>query len=364
MNVLGPCPRRRETGSRLSSTGRRFRGALGRAAVLALMLAALAACSGEGPAGAGANDAGAVPSVGVTGELRSAESAYFGPPAIPDIWNYTIAFMAPDGLPIQAGRPLLRFDAQELMGKLRDKSNELNEKKKELDRTRIVAREVLAELSLQVQEAQANLDKARLKADIPANLLAAREYRENQLLLERAELELQLRRVDLENEEVVQATEVRILEREVAVLEGDVQRYQASIDSMTIMAPRPGVVIHVRDRRNNKMAVGDNVWGGRRVIEFPDLEQLEAHIEIPERESARIRIGQEVRFTMDAAPDRVFLGEITELASVIHTRSPTQPDKVFDATVRLLNPDTELMRPGMNINAQVLLAPAPEVAGL
>ena len=83
-----------------------------------------------------------------------------------------------------------------------------------------------------------------------------------------------------------------------------------------------------------------------------------------DEEAARVRVGQQVRFTLDAAPDKVFLGEITELASVIHTRSINQPDKVFDATVRLLNPDTELMRPGMNINAEVLLDRGQEVAGL
>ncbi len=330
----------------------------------AALAVALSGCgAGDSIPGAG-NSSASGPSVTVTGELRSAESAFFGPPAIPDVWNYTIAYMAPDGVPIQAGRPVLRFDTQDLMTRLRDKGNELNEKQKELERTRIVAKEVIADLSLQVQEAEADLDKAKLKADIPETLLAAREYRENQLILERSQLELALRREELAREKIIQATEVKILEREVAVLQGDVDRFQASIESMTIMAPRPGVVIHVRDRRNNKMAVGDNVWGGRRVIEFPDLEQLEAHVEIPEREAARVRVGQQVRFTMDAAPDKVFLGEITALASVVHTRSISQPDKVFDATVRLLNPDTELMRPGMNINAQVMLEAAPEVAGL
>jgi multidrug resistance efflux pump len=302
--------------------------------------------------------------VRVTGELQSADSAFFGPPAVPDIWNYTIAYLAPDGMPVPEGRPVLRFDTQELMTKLRDKKNALNEKQKELERVRIVARETLAELSLQVQEASADLEKARMKADIPESLLAARDYRENQLLLARATLQEALRKEELERERVIQATEVEILEREVAVLQGDADRYQASIDSMTLLAPRPGVVIHVRDRRNNKVSVGDNVWGGRRVVEFPNLDQLEAHVEIPEREAARVRVGQQVRFTLDAAPDKVFLGEITELASVIHTRSINQPDKVFDATVRLLNPDTELMRPGMNINADVLLESGQEVAGL
>ncbi len=303
--------------------------------------------------------------VSVTGELQSANSRYFGPPAIADIWNYTISFMAPDGVEIDAGKPVLGFNTQELKTQLRDKNNELNEKRKELDRTRIIAKEQLAELSLSVEEAEADLDKAGLKAEIPANLLAARDYRENQLLLERAELELALRTEVLARERVVQATEVEILEREIAVLEVDADRIENSINSMTIMSPGPGVVIHVRDRRNNKMAVGDNVWGGRRVIEFPDMTQLEAHVEIPERESARIRVGQQVRFTMDAAPEKDFIGEITSLASVIHTRSTNQPDKVFDATVKLLNPDTEIMRPGMNINAEILLETTPsEVAGL
>jgi HlyD family secretion protein len=99
---------------------------------------------------------------------------------------------------------------------------------------------------------------------------------------------------------------------------------------------------------------------GRRVIEFPDLRQLEVYLEIPERESARIAVGQTVRFSLDAAPDKVFEGEITELASVVHTRSINQPAKIFDATVTLRNPDPELMRPGMSVNAEILLG---QVAG-
>jgi hypothetical protein len=302
--------------------------------------------------------------VKVTGELQSANSAYFGPPAIPDVWRYTVAYMAPDGSMVAKGRPILRFDTQELMTKLRDKNNALNEKQKELEKARIVAREQLAELGLQVEEAKTALDKAKLKAEIPEELLAAKDYRENQLLAERARLAHALRKEELARERVIQETEVKILEREVAVLQVEADRLQASIQSMSIIAPRDGVVIHVRGHRGNKTAVGDNVWGGRRVIEFPDLAKLEAHVEIPERESARIRVGQTVRFTLDAAPDREFIGEIVELASVIHTRSVNQPDKVFDATVLLQNPDPELMRPGMNVNAEILVGQRTEVAGL
>lgn len=326
------------------------------------LLALLAACSGEAT-GPGVADGAAGPdAISVTGELRSANSRQFGPPPIPDIWNYTIAFMAPDGAMVNAGDPILRFDTQELLTKTRDKRNALNEKEKELEKQIILGKERLAELKLSVEEARAALDKAGLKADIPKTLLASREYHEHQLQLEHARINLALREAELRKEGRIQQTEEQILEREIAVLRAEVDQLQGWISSMTIRAPTEGVVIHTTDRRNNKHSVGDNVWGGRTVIELPELSQLELHLEVPERESARIAVGQRVTFTLDAAPDRRFEGRITDLASVVHTRSVNQPAKVFDATAALSNPDSELMRPGMSVNAQILLG-QQEAAG-
>jgi multidrug efflux pump subunit AcrA (membrane-fusion protein) len=293
--------------------------------------------------------------VKVTGEIESASSAFFGPPAVPNIWQYTISFMAPEGRKVKAGMPILKFDPQQLMTQLRDKSNALNEKQKQLEKQEIVAREVMAELRLKEQEAVADLDKARLKADIPVELLANRDYKENKLLLKQAELTLVLRKAELEKEQRVQDTEITILKREIAVLDSEVAQFQGSVDSMTVKAASEGVVIHTVGHRNNKLEVGDNVWMGRRVMELPDLSQLQVHLEVPERESARIEVGQTVRFVVDAAPDEQFFGEIIELASVIHTKSRNQPARVFDATVSMKGPGLSIMRPGMSVSAEIYL---------
>ncbi len=293
--------------------------------------------------------------VKVTGEIESASSAFFGPPAVANIWQYTISFMAPEGRKVKAGTPILRFDPQELMTQLRDKTNALNEKQKQLEKQEIIAREVMAELKLKQQEAVADLDKARLKADIPVELLANRDYQQNKLILKQAELTLVLRKAELVKEQRVQDTEVNILKREIAVLDSEVAQFQGSVDSMTIKAAGDGVVVHTVDRRNNKHEVGDNVWMGRRVMELPDLSRLQVHLEIPERESARIEVGQAVKFVVDAAPDEQFYGEIIELASVIHTKSRNQPARVFDATVSMKSPNLAIMRPGMSVSAEIYL---------
>ena len=271
----------------------------------------------------------------VTGELRSSNSRFFGPPIVSDMWNFTIAYMAADGSMVREGMPILKFDAQELVGKVRERNNSLNEKTKELNRQRIVSREQLAELAMALEQARADRDKAALKADIPVELLARREYRENQLLLEQTELNVRLRSEELEKERVIQATEEEILLREISVLEAEIAQLQESVDRMTIHAPANGVVIHVSDRRNSKPAVGDSIWRGRRVMEFPDLARLEVHLEIPERDSALVSVGQPVRISLDAIPDRSFDGRIVNLASVIHSKSGNQPARVFDATVAL-----------------------------
>jgi len=293
--------------------------------------------------------------VRVTGEIESANSAFFGPPTVRDIGQFTISFMAPEGRVVKAGTPILKFDPQELMTKLRDKSNVLNEKQKALDKQEIVAREVIAEVRLKQQEAIADLDKAVLKADIPIELLASRDYKENKLKLLQAELTKSLRDQELEKEQHVQDTETSILKREIKVLEGEVAQYEISIKAMTVRATSPGVVIHTVGHRNNKHEVGDNVWRGRRVMELPDLTRLQVHLEIPERESARVSVGQKVKFVLDAAPDQQFYGEIVELASVIHTKSPSQPARVFDATVSMSSEDKSVMRPGMSVSAEIRL---------
>jgi len=315
-------------------------------------LSLMSACGGS-PGTPSANNNSIPTALRVAGELHSANSLYYGPPSVSEIWKYTISYMAADGSEVKRGQRILGFDTQELTARLREKSGELNTKQKELQKQQVLASDLITDLRLAVEEARAERDKAALKADIPENLLAKREYREHQLTLRQAELTLALKQAEVKAEERTQATEAGILESEISVLGAEVAMLQKSIESMTILAPDDGVVIHTTDQRGNKLEVGDNVWGGRRVIEFPDLSRLELRLEIPERKSASMKMGLPVSFVLDAAPEKRFRGEIVSLASVIRTRGIEQPAKVFDITVGLSNPDPEIMRPGMSVNAEI-----------
>ena len=72
-----------------------------------LITAQLAACSPVKDALPGDNGAGR-DIVKVTGELRSSNSRFFGPPSVHNIWQYTISFLAPDGSRVQDRKSVVR----------------------------------------------------------------------------------------------------------------------------------------------------------------------------------------------------------------------------------------------------------------
>ena len=127
---------------------------------------------------------------------------------------------------------------------------------------------------------------------------------------------------------------------------------------MRIMSKRKGIVMHQTDHNNNKFAIGDSVWGGARVTEVADLDQIIAQLEIKENDMSRVAEGQKVMFILDAYPDMEFTGTIESLSKVVRTKSKNQPSKILDAVVSIDDLNLEIMRPGMSIKATILAEPS------
>ncbi len=288
------------------------------------------------------------------GELKALETDNYSPPKIRRIWQYTIAFMAPDGSQVNPGQPVLMFKTDQLNERLLDKQGELNIKQSELKQTEVSKIETLQNKDLAVEEKKMLLDKAQRKAELPKSVIALNEYEENQLKNELAHLEYQHALDDRGLTEEKLNTEIDILKANIAKLSAEVEELNNSIKRMRIMSKRKGIVMHQTDWNNNKFAVGDSVWGGARVTEVADLEQIIAQLEIKENDMSRVSEGQKVKFTLDAYPDMEFSGTIESLSKVVRTKSKNQPSKILDATVSIDELNLEIMRPGMSIKATIL----------
>jgi len=288
-----------------------------------------------------------------SGELVAVEKDSYSPPSIRRIWRYTIAFMADDGAVVNPGQPVLMFKTDELQERLIDKQGELNIKRSELRSMQSSQVETLADKELAVEEMKKNLDKAKRKAELPQSVIALNDYKENQLNYELSQLQYQHALSDLQLTKEKIATELDILKANITKLDAEVKEVKSSIASMKVTAKRKGIIMHQTDHNNNKFAIGDQVWGGARVIEVADMENIIAQLEIKENDLSRVKEGQQVTFNMDAYPDIEFSGTITELSKVVRVKSQNQPSKILDAKVHIDNPDNSIMCPNMSIKAHI-----------
>ena len=291
--------------------------------------------------------------VDVSGTLESVASLSVGPPAISGMWDYTIAMMAEEGKEVAEGDPILMFDTSKLQQQLEGKTAERDTSAAQLLVKRSAAKIAREDEALALAEAKAALNKAKLKADVPPELMSEIE-------LEQFELD-----VDLAKKKVahLEATAKAATERDQTDVgrwkskhdraEGRVQEIGRSMELMTVPAPRAGTVIHHSDRRGEKMKVGDSAWQGSTIIEIVSLAEMEGRGEIDEVDVSKVALEQAVSLRLDAQSEVELRGTVTEIGRTVQRASRDNPLKV--ATVRIAiedNADVKL-RPGMRYRGHI-----------
>lgn len=302
------------------------------------------------------------------GRLQSSAATYIGCPSIRRVWQYTIAFMAPEGKEVKPGDRILAFDTKQLQERLSVKQSELETAKKELEKIRLVEQETMEGFVLQLAEARVAKEKAARKAQQPEDMTAVIEMKKIKMDLELAALNETLCRSRVENQKVGMNTRIRTQENKVAKLEKMVTQLRKAMMDMTVKAPKQGMVVYAADWQGRKKAVGDNAWMGSNIMELPDLSRMQVEAVIPEPQAGKIKVGLPVEIRLDSNPDKVYKGEIKSLGRIFRTKSAEQPAVVFDAVITIEDPDPEFMRPGMAAGVDVITASrenvlqAPEAA--
>ena len=297
-----------------------------------------------------------VSGVEVTGVLEAFESDRFGPPQLPDVWDFKISMMAPEGSEVKKGRPVLGFDTTELQRRLDEKKAESDEALKQIEKKRADLALRTKDERLKLAEAQARLRKTALKLEAPNDIQGVNERKQVELdhaLAKRETAAIESRLASLER---AASAEIRLLESKQTQAAQIVASTQSAIRAMTIVAPRDGTVIYVTNFRGDKKKVGDTCWRMERVIEIPDLNQMLGKGEVDEVDAGRVTSGQRVSFRLDAHPDDVFNGTITTAGRTVQQKQGTRdPLKVLRVDIKLDRTDPAKMRPGMRFKGTVEL---------
>jgi len=296
----------------------------------------------------------------LTGELAAERGEALVVPRT-NAFQLTIRWLAEDGTLVKAGDPVVSFDNSQFASDLEEKRLSAFNAASELDRLGAEAKTNLAEKRFAVEKARSEVEKARIAAAVPKDLLSLREYQDRQLALERARSTLAKAEVDLDAERRADVADVQVQKISLEKSRREIQTAEKAIEALTLRAPRDGMVLlsdHPFEGR--KLQVGDTIWVGMTVATLPDLSSMIVETNLPDVDDGRIAPRLEALCTLDAYPGVTYRGRVTEISPVARESRRNLLLRYFPVRVALEKSDPRRMRPGMSARVEVL---GPEVKG-
>lgn len=135
------------------------------------------------------------------------------------------------------------------------------------------------------------------------------------------------------------------------------------LDKTTYEAPINGVVTFVPVKVGENVVPGIQNAEGSYLLTIADMSQVNAEVMVDEADIPNVKVGQEASVTIDAYPDQVFKGHVSDvgeeailrtsgLATTQQTSANSQEARDFKVHVRLDQPPKGI-RPGLSSTAKI-----------
>jgi len=213
-----------------------------------------------------------------------------------------------------------------------------------------------------LDRSQANLSQAQAGvAQARANLIRAERQAERMASL-RARDSLLVSRQDVENAETDLEVQQSLLDAAVFGVnqsQAAVEEARDQLSKTIIRAPISGRVTRLNVEEGETVIVGTMNNPGSLILTVSDLSVMEVVLEVDETDVPEITLGDSASVELDAFPDLVFPGTVTEIGNSA-IRPPSQvagtgqtPTIDFEVVVTLEDPRAEL-RPDLSATAEVV----------
>ncbi|NLW55733.1 MAG: efflux RND transporter periplasmic adaptor subunit [Firmicutes bacterium] len=163
-------------------------------------------------------------------------------------------------------------------------------------------------------------------------------------------VELEKTRQELEYIRAKKAYDLAVIngsEREIKEAELTLRLAKENLEATTLTAPFDGIITRDLVDVGDYVGINEQNAVGTIMADGP----YEIDVEISESECHLVKIGQEVRITVEAVPERTFLGRVKEIALQAKNNNGivTLPVKI------ILNEETELLKPEFSADLEIIV---------
>jgi HlyD family secretion protein len=144
--------------------------------------------------------------------------------------------------------------------------------------------------------------------------------------------------------------------------EGQMKQLQESLNWTNVLSPMDGVVTSLISQLGEKV-VGTASFAGTEMMDISDLSLMNAMVDVDENDVVNIKLGDSVKISIDAFPDRVFTGKVIEIANSAKLSGTGTQDQSTNFTVKVRLDDfgAQDLRPGMSCTARIQTQTKPNV---
>lgn len=193
--------------------------------------------------------------------------------------------------------------------------------------------------------AQAKSDFERAKANRDAGIISAADFEKARTTFETAQAD--------------QKTAQRRMEQAKA----NVSQSEVGLGYSTITAPMDGIVTARRIEPGETAVPGIQNQPGTVLLTISDMSKVEAEMEVDEASIPSVKLGQEAQIRIDAYPNQVFQGQVTEVGGSPITKTSVNDATKFKVKVWIKNPPSTI-KPGLSAQADIFTGSRTQVLAI
>jgi multidrug efflux pump subunit AcrA (membrane-fusion protein) len=289
----------------------------------------------------------------ITGELESARGASVSVPPLPN-WQTSIKWLAADGVDVKAGERVAELDNTSIATDLDQKKQNETQARQELEQKNAEWAADLRDKTLDVDRKQSDLEKAKLEAAVPKEIVSARDFEDRQTKLKKGLSEYDKSRETLRAQQKAVSSDRANLELKISRAHREVETSLRALDQMVLRAPQDGIVV-IRDHpwEGRKLQNGDTVWVGFPIALMPEINSLQVSASLPDVDDGRIAAGMPAVVTVDGYPSMHFPATVASVAAVAQEEARLSMRRKFRVVVKLAKVDPSMMRPGLSTRVEI-----------
>jgi len=286
----------------------------------------------------------------LTGEIDAARGEMIAVPNLPS-WQTSIKWIADDGTEVHRGDRVVELDNSQFTSGLDAKQTAVAQADQELQQKDAEAEADILQKKLDVETKQADYEKTKLDAEIPKEVVAARDYEDRQIKFKRATVELQKARDVLRSQLRSAKSDRANLALNLEKAKRELATAEDAINALILKAPRDGVTV-LKDHpwEGRKLKEGDPVFVGLALVLLPDPTSIRVTAALADVDDRKIAVGMPATVILDAYPATTYTGRISSISAVAQENTTNKQSlrRTFRVAVKLDRIDAARMRPGLS----------------